>query len=81
MKTSMPKSMNSVPKGKAGSRTVDHPSMGGVAKAANNKTMPSTSPMGGKCPGGMGGSEKKKCSDPGVKCHAQGPQGKQAGGY
>ena len=77
----MPKSVGSVPKGKAGSRTVDHPNMGRAASGPNKNTLPLTSPMGGKCPKSMGGNEGGKCKDPGTKCYAQGPQGKQSGGY
>lgn len=68
-------------KGKAGSRTVDHPSMGKATNGGNNRGGTSTAYAGGKGQKTMGGGEGKKCKDPGVKCYAQGPQGKHAGGY
>ena len=78
----MPKSMGSMPRGKGGTgRTLDHPSCGKGAAGGSMNQMPSTSHAGGKAHKSMGGGEGKACSSPKVKCHAQGPQGKQAGGY
>jgi len=78
----MPKSMGTMPKGKGGTgRTLDHPNCGKSATGGSKNQMPSTSHAGGKAHKSMGGGEGKKCKDPGVKCHAKGPQGKQAGGY
>ena len=75
-----PSSTGSVPKGKSGSgRTLD----GAVGKCASgsNQSLANTSHAGGKGHKSMGGGEGKKCKDPGVKCHAQGPQGSHSGGY
>ena len=68
-------------KGKAGSRTVDHPSMGKVPSGGNKNSLPTTSHAGGKPHNSMGGGEKQKYADPGVKTYAQGPQGAQGGGF
>jgi len=77
----MPSTMGSVPKGKGSTgRTLDG-AVGKCAKGGDNKSMPLTSHAGGKGHKSMGGGEGKKCKDPGVKCYAQGPQGKQGGGY
>lgn len=75
--------MGKVPKGKGGSRPLDHCSVGKAASPAANKNLGMT----GKISHALGKGHKsvpgggKKCKDPGVKCYAQGPQGKHGGGY
>lgn len=85
MKTGMrkmhPSFGGSTPKGKGGSRPLDGPGTGRAPGAGNMTKCPDTSPGSGKMPKTMGGMERKKCKDPGVKCYAQGPQGKHSGGY
>lgn len=77
-----PSSMGSVPKSKGGSmRTLDGPGVGRAPGAVDHKSMPMTSHAGGKPLKNMGGGEGKKVSAPKVKTYAQGPQGKQAGGF
>lgn len=75
--------MGTVPKGKGGSRALDHCSVGKAASPAGNKDLGvsgKTSHALGKghmsVPGGGKGN-----ANPKPKCYAQGPQGKQAGGY
>ena len=70
-------------KGKGGSRTVDHPNMGKAVSTPNNTGLAKsggTSHAFGK-PAKFAPGAGKKSKDPGVKTYAQGPQGKQAGGY
>ena len=69
-----------VPKGKGGSRALDGPGVG-KSSSGSSQSVPMTSHAGGKAHKSMGGGEGKKCKAPGVKCYAQGPQGKNAGKY
>jgi len=72
--------MGTVPKGKGGSRALDHKSVGKPATGSNQK-LADTSHAGGKPHKSMGGGENQKYNSPKVKTYAQGPQGKQGGGY
>jgi hypothetical protein len=80
-KTMQSKQVGSVPKGKSGSnRTLDGPGVGKGVSARNESFQPTT-PASGKAHGGYGAGAKEKYKNPGVKVYAQGPQGKQAGGF
>jgi 1,4-dihydroxy-2-naphthoyl-CoA synthase len=81
-KTMQSKMVGSVPKktGSGSGRKLDHKGCGsGVS--ANNAAFKPTTPASGKAHGGYGAGAKDKYKNPGVKTYAQGPQGKQAGGY
>jgi hypothetical protein len=71
-----------VTKGKGGSgRTLDGPGIGKAAGGGDHKNMPATSHAGGKPHPAFGEGRKQSYSNPKVKCYAQGPQGKQSGGF
>ena len=74
--------IGSVPRGKGGSmRKPDGPGVGKAAGGGNNKNLPATSHAGGKPHPAFGEGRKQTYNNPKVKCYAQGPQGKQSGGY
>ena len=54
-----PSSTGKVPRGKGGSRPLDHPGCGSIPTRPDNKTMNPTAPSGGKAHKSSGGGERK----------------------
>lgn len=78
-----PPAVGSVPKGRSGSgRKLDHPGCGGPVPSVNNKGgQKDTSHAAGKPHPGFGAGKNQTFKNPKTKTYAQGPQGKQAGGF
>ena len=75
-----------VTKGSSKSRALDGPGVGKAASGSDKTKVPATSVAGGKAHPGLGKGvakegPKQTVSSSKVKCYAQGPQGKHAGGY
>ena len=75
-----------VTKGSSKSRALDGPGVGKAASGPNKTDVPKTSHAAGRPHPGLGkgvsGEGPKQTYPSGkVKCYAQGPQGKHAGGY
>jgi len=74
-------------RGKGGSmRTLDGPGIGKAASGSDKTKVPATSHAGGKPHPALGKGvakegPKQTYANPKVKCYAQGPQGKQSGGF
>ena len=54
-----PSSTGKVPRGKGGSRPLDHPGCGSIPTRPDNKSMNPTAPSGGKAHKSSGGGERK----------------------
>lgn len=78
-----PSGSGATPKGKSASgRKLDHPGCGGSGPTANNtKGQKDTSASAGKTHPSFGKGKDQTFKNPGTKCYAQGPQGKQSGGF
>ena len=73
-------------RGKGGSRPLDGPGIGSAPNGGNHTTMPPNVHAGNKPHPALGAGvskegPKQSYSNPKPKCYAQGPQGKQSGGF